>query len=53
MLTSPILVIGWIIIGIAQNKVVLYLGRIISSFAAGFPISSTLAYISETAHPRL
>ena len=31
LLTTPLVAIGWIIIGCANNKLMLYLGRIISS----------------------
>ena len=31
LLTTPLVAIGWIIIGFANNKLMLYLGRIISS----------------------
>ena len=52
ILSAPILISGWIMIGLAQNKILLYTGRIITSFAAGFPVPSTVAYISEISHPR-
>ena len=31
MLTAPFVSLGWLIIGFAQNKMMLYIGRIISS----------------------
>ena len=31
MFTAPLIAIGWIVIGFAQNKIMLYLGRIITS----------------------
>ena len=31
ILTSPFVSVGWLIIGFAQNKIMLYVGRIISS----------------------
>ena len=52
IITTPILISGWIIIGLAQKKIMLFIGRIITSSAAGFSVPSTVAYISETAHPR-
>ena len=52
ILSAPILISGWIMIGLAQNKILLYTGRIITSFAAGLPVPSTVAYISEISHPR-
>ena len=52
IISAPILISGWIMIGLAPNKILLYTGRIITSFAAGLPVPSTVAYISEISHPR-
>ena len=31
MLCSPFIICGWLVIGLAQNKIMLYVGRVISA----------------------
>ena len=47
----PFVTIGWILIGLAQNKMMLFAGRIITSAFVCIYNPSTGAYISETVHP--
>ena len=49
----PLVLIGWLIIGFAQNRLLLFLGRIITSAFTAFYTSSIGAFIAETAHPRI
>ena len=43
--------VGWVILGLAQNKIMLYSGRSLVAMAVCAQMSSINVYIAETAHP--
>merc|ERR1711962_1345989 len=53
LFSSPLVAIGWLIIGIAQNRAMIFIGRALASSAIHCYSSSVAVYISETAHPNI
>ena len=50
---SPFMTLGWLIIGIAQDKAMIFSGRILTASAVCLQLSSVNVYISETVHPKI
>ena len=48
LFTSPLVAVGWCIIGMAQNRAMLFVGRALASAAIHSYSSSVGVYISET-----
>ena len=48
LFASPLVAIGWFIIGMAQNRAMLFIGRALASSAIHSYSSSVGVYISET-----
>ena len=51
LITSPFVAVGYLMIGLAPNKIVLYLGRIISTCALSLHVAAEglfLAFFRET-----
>lgn len=53
ILTSPFVALGWLIIGLAQNKAMIFIGRVLTSSALGLQCSSINVYIAETVHSKI
>ena len=53
LFTMPFIMAGWALIGLAQNKIMIFSGRILSSSFACLSCSSISVYISETVHPNI
>ena len=49
----PFVLVGWLILGLAQNRLMLFLGRTTTAVFTAFYTSSIGAYIAETAHPSI
>ena len=51
LVSVPFVIIGWLLIGFAQNVIMLLAGRILTCIFVCFYMLSTGVYISETVHP--
>ena len=51
MMFSPMVSIGWLLIASSNSKIMLFLGRILTSIATYSMLATPNAYISETVHP--
>ena len=51
LLFAPLVSVGWILIGAAQNRMMLFLGRFLISTAVQLHHNSVTVYISESSHP--
>lgn len=52
MISCPIFVLGWLLVGVAQNLPSILIGRFITGFCSGFTAPSSMIYIGETSEPR-
>ena len=50
---SPFVLLGWILMGVAYNKLMLFSARVITSSFGYLFVSSLGVYISETVHPSI
>ena len=53
LVTSPLVALGWLVIGLATNKTMLYIGRAMTAIFLRLHMSSVGVYISETVHPKI
>ena len=53
LFTMPFIMAGWGLIGFAQNKIMIFSGRILSCSFACLSCCSISVYISETVHPSI
>ena len=53
LLSTPLVSLGWLLIGVAENQAMLMLGRAVMSSAVSIYLSSIGVYISETVHPSI
>ena len=53
LFTMPFIMAGWGLIGFAQNKIMIFSGRILSCSFACLSCCSISVYISETVHPNI
>ena len=51
LISIPFIIMGYVLMGLAQNKTMLFAGRILSCAFVCIYMPSTGAYISETVHP--
>ena len=51
--TMPFIMAGWVLIGLAQNKIMIFSGRILSNSFSCLSCTSISVYISETVHPNI
>ena len=53
LLTAPLITCGYVILGLAQSKIMLYSGRSLVAMAVCLQMSSINVYIAETSHPNI
>ena len=53
LFTMPFIMAGWLLIGLAQNKIMIFSGRILSNSFSCLSCTSISVYISETVHPNI
>ncbi|XP_067003354.1 facilitated trehalose transporter Tret1-2 homolog isoform X2 [Anabrus simplex] len=53
MISSPLSVIGWLLVTFAKSYEMLICGRIITGFCAGIIIPSAQVYVNESSHPEI
>ena len=53
LFSLPFLILGLLIVGFAQNKIMLFAGRLISCSAVCLYMPSIGVYISEIVHPNI
>merc|ERR1719394_1200833 len=53
LFTAPLVSCGWLIIALAQNKAMLFIGNILISAICTGQAATVMPYISETVHPSL
>lgn len=53
LVTSPVVLFGWLAIALAQNFLYIIAGRLLCGFGAGLFGATSPVYIAETTHPRL
>ena len=46
LIASPLVALGWLVIGFAQNKIMLYLGRIVTSGGRTHSSSKNISSVS-------
>ena len=51
LLCSPLIVIGWVLVGVFSSPLALFLGRILSGIGVSIMMVSSSVYIAETVHP--
>ncbi|XP_021939138.1 facilitated trehalose transporter Tret1-like [Zootermopsis nevadensis] len=53
MLSSPLWVLGWCLIALAQNYEMMLFARILTGFCVGLVTPSTAVYVSECSYPEI
>ena len=49
----PFIIVGWLLIGFALNRVMLFIGRIVVSAFTSMFMTAPGVYVSETTHPNI